>query len=86
MSISENDGDNVFTRHFQQSKRHLKPPKSYTNATDDTDEFSPAVSWPILLAVVPTLGAFVVGSAEIWSDFLMLILILFYVYKWMTGT
>lgn len=85
MSLSENDVDNVFTRHFQQSKRQSQQTKAHPNATDDTEEFSPAVSWPILLAVIPTLGAFVAGSAEIWSDFLMLILILYYVYKWMTG-
>ncbi|CAO3666353.1 unnamed protein product [Rhizopus microsporus] len=50
------------------------------------DDFSAAVSWPILLAGVPTLGAFFAGSSEIWSDFIMILLILFYVYKWMTGT
>ncbi|ORE03326.1 hypothetical protein BCV72DRAFT_233212 [Rhizopus microsporus var. microsporus] len=48
------------------------------------DDFSAAVSWPILLAGVPTLGAFFAGSSEIWSDFIMILLILFYVYKWMT--
>lgn len=42
-------------------------------------------SWPILLAIVPTLGTFFAGSAEIWSDFVMILLILYYVYKWMTG-
>jgi Ca2+/Na+ antiporter len=42
-------------------------------------------SWPILLAIIPTLGAFFAGSAEIWSDFVMILLILYYVYKWMTG-
>lgn len=47
--------------------------------------FSPAISWPILLAGVPTLGAFFAGSSEIWNDLIMVLLILFYVYKWMTG-
>ncbi|CAO3693536.1 unnamed protein product [Rhizopus stolonifer] len=47
--------------------------------------FSPAISWPILLAGIPTLGAFFAGSSEIWNDFIMVLLILFYVYKWMTG-
>ncbi|KAI9472352.1 MAG: hypothetical protein EXX96DRAFT_583750 [Benjaminiella poitrasii] len=43
-----------------------------------------AISWPILLAVIPTLGTFLFGSAEIWTDFIMLLLILYYVYKWIT--
>jgi hypothetical protein len=49
------------------------------------DEISTAVSWPIILAVIPTLGAFIVGSAEVWSDFIMILLMLYYVYKWITG-
>lgn len=49
------------------------------------DEFSTAISWPIILAIIPTLGAFVAGSAEVWSDFIMILLILYYVYKWITG-
>ena len=47
--------------------------------------FSPHISWPILLAVVPTVGSFFAGSADVWSDFVMILLILYYVYKWMTG-
>lgn len=99
MSLSENDGDNVFVRHFQhqqtklnkQQQQQAAPAKqqrsttSTSKAANTSDEFSPAVSWPILLAVIPTLGAFFAGSAEIWSDFIMLLLILYYVYKWMTG-
>ena len=49
------------------------------------DEVSTAISWPIILAVVPTLGAFFAGSAEVWSDFVLSLLTLYYVYKWMTG-
>jgi hypothetical protein len=52
-----------------------------TNNQTNSNEFS----WPILLAIVPTLGTFFAGSAEIWSDFVMILLILYYVYKWMTG-
>lgn len=44
-----------------------------------------SISWPILLAVIPTLGAFVVGNAEDWGDFILILLILYYVYKWITG-
>ncbi|CAO3692920.1 unnamed protein product [Rhizopus stolonifer] len=42
------------------------------------------VSWPILLAIIPTLGAFIVGNAEDWGDFIMILLVLYYVYKWIT--
>ncbi|ORX56917.1 hypothetical protein DM01DRAFT_322416 [Hesseltinella vesiculosa] len=42
------------------------------------------ISWPIILAVVPTLGTFIAGSAEIWNDFVLIVLILYYVFKWMT--
>lgn len=66
---------------------------SYNNRTTSTnadhnnskDEFSSSISWPIILAVIPTLGAFVAGSAEVWSDLIMILLILYYVYKWITG-
>ncbi|KAG1181121.1 hypothetical protein G6F62_013798 [Rhizopus arrhizus] len=43
-----------------------------------------SISWPILLAVIPTLGAFIVGSAEDWGDFVLTVLVLYYVYKWIT--
>jgi hypothetical protein len=58
---------------------HASTPQ--TNNPTNSNEFS----WPILLAIVPTLGTFFAGSAEIWSDFVMILLILYYVYKWMTG-
>lgn len=103
MSLSENDQDNVFVRHFQQQAKYSRtqqqqqnhkhtsapppPPSQSFRSVDISEkkEFSPTVSWPILLAIIPTLGAFFAGSAEIWSDFIMLLLILYYVYKWMTG-
>ncbi|KAL9550235.1 hypothetical protein MBANPS3_004820 [Mucor bainieri] len=104
MSLSENDQDNVFVRHFQQQAKYNRsqqqqqqqshkhssapppPPSQSFRSADisEKNEFSPIVSWPILLAIIPTLGAFFAGSAEIWSDFIMLLLILYYVYKWMT--
>ncbi|OAD07127.1 hypothetical protein MUCCIDRAFT_160729 [Mucor lusitanicus CBS 277.49] len=72
--------------------RHNSTRPSYNNRTTSTnadhnnskDEFSSSISWPIILAVIPTLGAFVAGSAEVWSDFIMILLILYYVYKWIT--
>lgn len=93
MSLSENDQEDVFVKHFQQQKKlHKKMQASPTplyerqSETAARNEFSssPAVSWPIVLAIIPTLGAFFAGSAEIWSDFIMLLLILYYVYKWLT--
>lgn len=97
MSLSENDQDDVFVTHFQQqtklNRSQQQQQQSYKHSastapiekSDQLSEFSPTVSWPILLAVIPTLGAFFAGSADIWSDFIMLLLILYYVYKWMTG-
>jgi hypothetical protein len=56
-----------------------------SNASQAAESVSPSVSWPIVLAIVPTLGAFVAGSAEVWSDLIMVLLILYYTYKWVTG-
>jgi hypothetical protein len=67
------------THHQQQQQQQQQP------ATDTKEEFSAAISWPIILAIIPTLGAFIAGSAEVWSDFIMILLILYYVYKWITG-
>lgn len=77
----------------QQQPRTPSPAPRFSNRTPSTnadhnnskDEFSSSISWPIILAVIPTLGAFVAGSAEVWSDFIMILLILYYVYKWITG-
>ncbi|CEP17629.1 hypothetical protein [Parasitella parasitica] len=85
MSLSENDQDNVFTRHFKdqaksnrshqqkgrQSVPSCSPARPFQSprhhAKNDTFK---NVSWPILLAVIPTLGAFFA--------------VLYYVHKWMT--
>lgn len=67
------------------SKQHTPKPATPVNKETMKDEFSTAISWPIILAIIPTLGAFVAGSAEVWSDFIMILLILYYVYKWITG-
>lgn len=66
-------------------KSYAKPHHINTEKDESKDEFSTAISWPIILAVIPTLGAFIAGSAEVWSDFIMILLILYYVYKWITG-
>lgn len=68
-------------------RQYKAPPTPAVKRTTEQQksEFSTAISWPILLAIIPTLGAFVAGSAEVWSDFIMILLILYYVYKWITG-
>lgn len=80
-----------FSRSTQKQASSSSPkqrtPKSAASTNKETakDEFSTAISWPIILAIIPTLGAFIAGSAEVWSDFIMILLILYYVYKWITG-
>lgn len=65
--------------------KHRKSKAPVNDRNNPKDEFSTAISWPIILAIIPTLGAFIAGSAEVWSDFIMILLILYYVYKWITG-
>ncbi|KAI8887988.1 hypothetical protein K501DRAFT_321132 [Backusella circina FSU 941] len=95
MSRVETEQEDVYVNEYKSKafKRPQTPIKNRRNhqkqqqqQSDNTlkDEISTAVSWPIILAVIPTLGAFIVGSAEVWSDFIMILLILFYVYKWIT--
>lgn len=74
MSTTETIQKEVFER--QKPKSDRQPPRSVS---------APHVSWPILLAVIPAFGTFFAGNTDIWSDFVMLFLILYYVYKWMTG-
>lgn len=96
MSFSENEQEQVFKRRFTSTKRQgynktnsrpQTPSSSTPSIHPETpgDEFSASVSWPILLAVIPAIGAFFAGSAEVWSDFIMILLTLYYVYKWLTG-
>jgi hypothetical protein len=51
----------------------------------DPAEMSSGMSlyWPLLFAVVPAVGAFLVGSADVWADALFLVLVLYYVYQLM---
>ncbi|KAI9487359.1 MAG: hypothetical protein EXX96DRAFT_497926 [Benjaminiella poitrasii] len=65
--------DKTINKHGNKSKKNES---SYSGTT---------VTWPIVLAVIPTMGAFFAGNNEIWSDFIMVLLILYYVYKWVTG-
>ncbi|CAG8498287.1 10711_t:CDS:2 [Ambispora leptoticha] len=47
-----------------------------------SDSFSThAYSWPILFAIIPPMGALVYGKSDVWSDFLLLLLIAFYLYN-----
>ena len=91
MTYSDNEEDIYMKRHqppSSKAKMRAAPSAKYQPrpARASTDSaFSPTISWPILLAVVPTVGSFFAGSADAWSDFVMILLILYYVYKWMTG-
>lgn len=56
------------------------PPELMKDPT--TDSFSShAYSWPIAFAVVPPMGALIYGKSDVWSDFLLLLLIAFYLYN-----
>ncbi|KAF7726421.1 hypothetical protein EC973_008755 [Apophysomyces ossiformis] len=82
MAFSENDRDDIRLRRYQ---RHTaRPVGSSKDKDNDSDKFSTSISWPIVVALVPTLGAFFAGNADIWSDFILVLLILYYVYKWLT--
>ncbi|KAG9285366.1 hypothetical protein G9A89_010841 [Geosiphon pyriformis] len=56
------------------------PSKPFRDPTSDS--FSThAYSWPILFAVIPPMGGLIYGKSEVWSDFLLLLLIAFYLYN-----
>ncbi|CAG8558122.1 14662_t:CDS:10 [Funneliformis caledonium] len=56
------------------------PPEMMRDPT--TESFSThAYSWPIAFAVVPPMGALIYGKSDVWSDFLLLLLIAFYLYN-----
>jgi hypothetical protein len=78
-SLETRQSKSNYTHHHQQQQQQQAA------AADAKEEFSTAIAWPIVLAIIPTLGAFIAGSAEVWSDFIMILLILYYVYKWITG-
>lgn len=60
------------------------PPESMKDPT--TDSFSShAYSWPIAFAVIPPMGALIYGKSDVWSDFLLLLLIAFYLYNIIKG-
>jgi hypothetical protein len=60
------------------------PPEMMRDPT--TDSFaSHAYSWPIAFAVVPPMGALIYGKSDVWSDFLLLLLIAFYLYNIIKG-
>ncbi|KAM3588782.1 hypothetical protein VKS41_001220 [Umbelopsis sp. WA50703] len=68
----------------RQSRHDSTSSRRMSNSAPEKESVSATVSWPIALAIVPTLGAFVAGSAEVWSDLIMVLLILYYTYKWVT--
>jgi hypothetical protein len=42
-------------------------------------------SLPIVIAVIPPMGALIYGKSDVWSDFLLLLLIAFYLYNIIKG-
>jgi len=56
------------------------PPELIRDPTTETFS-SHAYGWPILFAVIPPMGALIFGKSDIWSDFLLLLLIAFYLYN-----
>lgn len=92
--MSFSDNDEFYLRRQPASsflnKASLGPTQQQSSsvamATDASKPcFKPtASSWPILLAVVPTVGSFFGGNADTWSDFVIILLVLYYIYKWMT--
>jgi len=75
MNASKND-----RKHRERSDIPTGPPEMMRDPT--TDAFSShAYSWPIAFAVVPPMGALIYGKSDVWSDFLLLLLIAFYLYN-----
>ncbi|KAK9899799.1 hypothetical protein P389DRAFT_4196 [Cystobasidium minutum MCA 4210] len=63
------------------------PRSTTTNDGDDEDDYheesfsGPLHYLPLIVAVVPPLGAVLHGRAEAWTDFLILLLVAFYLYQ-----
>ncbi|KAI9021690.1 hypothetical protein CLU79DRAFT_752816 [Phycomyces nitens] len=93
MSLSENEADVSMHRFMppppsrrpirHSPNRHI-PLSKQPEPSPGPPGFPVGLSWPILLAIAPALGAFLGGTAEIWSDFITILLILYYVYSWVT--
>jgi hypothetical protein len=51
-----------------------------------TESFSLSThSWPIAFAIIPPMAALVYGKSDVWSDFLLLLLIAYYLYNIIKG-
>ncbi|CAH1761594.1 4916_t:CDS:2 [Entrophospora sp. SA101] len=57
------------------------PQEIVRDSTTPESFSSHAYSWPILFAVIPPMGALIFGKSDVWSDFLLLLLIAFYLYN-----
>ncbi|CAO3593329.1 unnamed protein product [Absidia cylindrospora] len=75
---------NTSAKKKKRTPTHAPPFTPVSELQPNNQSNSNEFSWPILLAIVPTLGTFLTGSSEIWTDFVMILLILYYVYKWVT--
>ncbi|RHZ47944.1 hypothetical protein Glove_564g57 [Diversispora epigaea] len=81
-SPNSTKNDNKKSHHREKSEPEIPtgPPELIRDPTSDSFS-SHAYSWPILFAVVPPMGALIYGKSDIWSDFLLLLLIAFYLYN-----
>uniref|UniRef100_A0A1D1XN81 Uncharacterized protein n=1 Tax=Anthurium amnicola TaxID=1678845 RepID=A0A1D1XN81_9ARAE len=80
---STNSSKNDRKQNHRDRSNNQEMPTSPPEMRDPTtDSFSShAYSWPIAFAVVPPMGALIYGKSDVWSDFLLLLLIAFYLYN-----
>ena len=84
---STNASKNDRKQQHREKSNNTEIPTSPPEMRDPTtDSFSShAYSWPIAFAVVPPMGALIYGKSDVWSDFLLLLLIAFYLYNIIKG-
>jgi len=80
INSSKNDRKHQHREKSNNSEIPTGPPEAMKDPT--TNSFSShAYSWPIAFAVIPPMGALIYGKSDVWSDFLLLLLIAFYLYN-----
>jgi hypothetical protein len=64
------------------SRRESKVQYTTGTINDPSNEYSASgYTWPIAFALIPPLGAIFYGSADMWSDILLLLLLGYYLYN-----
>ncbi|CAJ0634673.1 4660_t:CDS:2 [Entrophospora sp. SA101] len=74
-------GNNFNSNHYNSNNFKNGPQEIVRDSTTPESFSSHAYSWPILFAVIPPMGALIFGKSDVWSDFLLLLLIAFYLYN-----